>query len=294
MFLNVTRNRLRQLMQHGRAVILLLQLGLTALAYPQAKTTQPSSAAGDRISVPLSDSSRPAVVKASLVTGGIYVKGYNGKEVVVEARVGGGHEASQAKGDMKRVPIMATGLSVEEENNRVHVSVGSAQRPTDLNITVPVRTSLILRTVNGDISVTGVDGELDVDNVNGSVTLSNVSGTAVAHALNGRMLVTFNRVNREKPMAFSSLNGDIDVTFPADLKANLTLSSERGEVYSDFDVLLQARAQQPIVEDGRGHGGKYRVKLDKSIRGSINGGGQEIQFKNFNGQIYIRKAGKTQ
>jgi hypothetical protein len=63
-------------------------------------------------------------------------------------------------------------------------------------------------------------------------------------------------------------------------------------VYSDFDVLLQARAQQPIVEDGRGHGGKYRVKLDKSVRASINGGGQEIQFKNFNGRIYIRKAGK--
>lgn len=293
MFLNGTRNRLRQLMQHSRAVILLLQLGLTPLAYPQAKTAQPSSTPGDRISVPLSDSSRPAVVKTSLVTGGITVKAYNGKEVVVEARVHG-HEASEAKAEMKRVPIMATGLSAEEENNRVHVSVGSAQRPTDLNIMVPVRSSLILRTVNGDISVTGVDGELDVDNVNGSVTLSNVSGTAVAHALNGRMLVTFNRINREKPMAFSSLNGDIDVTFPADLKANVTLSSDRGEVYSDFDVQLQARAQQPIVEDGRGHGGKYRVKLDKSIRGSINGGGQEIQFKNFNGRIYIRKASKTQ
>jgi len=41
----------------------------------------------DRVSVPLRDSSRPALVKANLMTGGITVKGYDGKEVVVEARL---------------------------------------------------------------------------------------------------------------------------------------------------------------------------------------------------------------
>ena len=156
---------------------------------------------------------------------------------------------------------------------------------------MPVHTSLHLRAVNdGDIVVTGVDGEMDIDNVNGSVTLNNIAGSAVAHALNGRLLVTFTRIN-QKPMAFSSLNGDIDVTFPADLKANVSLRSDRGDVFSDFDVQMQASSAQPIVEDSRGHGGKYRVKIDKTVRGSINGGGPELQFTNFNGQIYIRKAG---
>jgi DUF4097 and DUF4098 domain-containing protein YvlB len=277
----------------GGWALVLFQLCLTSLAHAQAQKTQAPTAPSDRISVPLSDGSRPAVVKASLVSGSIAVKSYDGKEVVVEAQAPG-YEAFDAKSNMKRVPITATGLSVEEENNRVHISVGSHQRSTNLSIMVPVRASLILRSVNGDISVTGVDGELDVNTVNGSVTLRNVSGTAVAHALNSRVLAIFNRVNREKPMAFSSLNGDIDVTFPADLKANISISSDRGEVYSDFDVQLQPRAQQPIVEDARGKGGKYRVQLDKNVRGSINGGGQEIQFKNFQGKIYIRKAGKTQ
>jgi DUF4097 and DUF4098 domain-containing protein YvlB len=156
---------------------------------------------------------------------------------------------------------------------------------------VPVRSSLNLRTVNdGNIVVNGVDGEIDVNDVNGSVTLINISGNAVAHALNGKVLVTFNRVNG-KPMAFSSLNGDIDVTFPADLKANVSFSSDRGDVYSDFDVQMQARAPQQVVEDGRSQGGRYRVKVDKSVRGTINGGGPEMQFKNFNGSIYVRKAG---
>jgi len=271
--------------------MLLLQLCL-----PWRAESQTPTAAGERITVPLTDSSRPSVVKVSLVAGGITVKTHQGKEVIVEAkaRSPGSSEKDGDKGSkMKRIPINATGLSVEEENNRLRITVGLVQRPIDVSITVPVRTSLILKTVNdGDISVTGVDGEIDVNDVNGSVTLTNVSGNAVAHALNGRVLVTFNRINREKPMAFSSLNGDIDVTFPADLKANLTLTSDRGEVYSDFDIKMQA-PPKPIVEDARAGGGKYRVHLDKSIHGTINGGGQELQFKNFQGNIFIRKASKA-
>jgi len=129
--------------------------------------------------------------------------------------------------------------------------------------------------------------------VNGSVTLNNVSGSAVAHALNGRLSATFTRVNPQKPMAFSSLNGDIDVTFPADLKANLSLKSERGEIFTDFDVQMLAAPVQQAVEDGRSHGGKYRVQIDKTVHGTINGGGPEFQFTNFNGGIYIRKAGAS-
>jgi DUF4097 and DUF4098 domain-containing protein YvlB len=233
-------------------------------------------------------------VKASLVNGGITVKAYDGKEVVVEAHARNRDrdgDSDRSASNMKRIIVSSTGLSVEEENNEVRINTDSYMRTVDLTISVPVHTSLKLNAVNsGDIVVTGVDGELDVNDVNGSVTLNNVSGSAVGHALNGRVLVTFTRIN-QKPMAFSSLNGDIDVTFPADLKANLSLKSDRGEIFSDFDVQVQASAPQQTVEDGRGHGGKYRVKIDKTVHGTINGGGPELQFTNFNGSIYIRKAG---
>ncbi len=258
-----------------------------AAAPAHGQTQTPSGA--DRVSVNLSDPARPALLKASLVNGGITVKGYDGKEVVVEAR---NRESARSDSTMKRIPVSGTGLSVEEENNEVRISTDSFRRAVDLSISVPIHTSLKLSAVNsGDIVVTGVDGELDVNDVNGSVTLNNVSGSAVAHALNGRLLATFSRVNPQKPMAFSSLNGDIDVTFPADLKATLSLKSDRGEIFSDFDVQVQASAPQQIVEDGRGHGGKYLVKIDKAVHATINGGGPELQFTNFNGGIYIRKAG---
>lgn len=259
-----------------------------ALGAPPARGQ--AQAGTDHVSVTLSDPSRPALVKASLVNGGITVKAYEGKEVVVEARARN-RESEHSESNMKRIIVSSTGLAVEEENNEVRINTDSLGRPIDLTISVPVHTSLKLSAVNsGDIVVTGVDGEMDVNDVNGSVTLNNVSGSAIAHALNGRVLVTFNRIN-QKPMAFSSLNGDIDVTFPADLKANLSLKSDRGEIFSDFDVQVQASAPKQTVEDSRKDGGRYRVQIDKAVHGTIGGGGPEMQFTNFNGSIYIRKAG---
>ena len=285
-FLKTMNNQTQRFPSRVLAVLILGAALPTVHVHGQ---TQESSGP-DRFAVPLSDPSRPALVEASLVNGGITVKGYDGKEVVVEARARI-RESARSNSNMKRIIVSSTGLSVEEENNHVRINTDSYMRPIDLTISVPVRSSLKLSAVNdGNIVVNGVDGELDVNDVNGSVTLNNVSGSAVAHALNGRLLATFTRIN-QKPMAFSSLNGDIDVTFPADLKANLTLKSDRGEIFTDFDVQMQAAPVQQIVEDGHGQGGKYRVRIDKAVHGTINGGGPEYQFTNFNGSIYIRKAG---
>ncbi len=250
--------------------------------------------AQNKVNVPLTDSSRPVTLRAHLVSGSITVKGADVKEVIVEAKGRDGEESrscGRAEG-MKRIPMTSTGLNIEAENNNVRISTDSYQRTTDLTITVPVHTSLSLHTVNdGNIFVSGVDGEFDINDVNGEVDLKNIGGSVVAHALNGHVVASFNRIDPQKPMAFSSLNGDIDVTFPADLKANVSLRTDNGEVYSDFDVKVQPTAPQQTVEDNRGKGGKYKVQIDKNVRGTINGGGQEIQFKNFNGNIYIRKAG---
>jgi len=260
-------------------VILLSPIGMQAQA----------QGASDRVAVDLTDPARPAFVRANLINGGITVKGSEGKQVIVEAKVRH-NDSGRGEGSMKRIPINTTGLSVEEENNQVDVRTDALNRTVDLTITVPRHTSLRLNSTNGgDIVVSDVDGELDVNDINGSVTLTNIGGSAVAHSLNGRVLATFNRVDPQKPMSFSSMNGDIDVTFPASLKANVSFQSDRGEVYSDFDVQMQQSAPKQVTEDRKGNGGKYRVKMDKTVSGTINGGGPEIQFKNFNGSIYLRK-----
>ena len=247
-----------------------------------------------RANVPLNDPSRPAMVHASLLNGGITVTGYNGKEVVVEAR--SRHETEhdarpdpKAEG-MHRLESRGTGLTVEENDNEFHIGVGTMNRTVDLNIRVPFNTSLKLRCMNdGDIKVDHVNGEIDVDNLNGGVKLLNVSGAVVAHSLNEDVIVTLDQITPGKAMSFSTMNGDVDVTLPADAKARVKLKTDNGEIYSDFDVHPESDPSAPKLTENHGKDGKYRVQFDRATYGAINGGGPEMQFTTFNGKIYLRK-----
>ena len=151
------------------------------------------------------------------------------------------------------------------------------------------KTSLKLKTVNGGkISVEGVSGDIEADNTNGSVMITDVSGSVVASSTNGKVTVSLNKVTPNKNMSFSTLNGAIDVTLPADTKANLKMRTDNGDIITDFDVKVEG-SHPPQVDDQRKNGGRYRVRMDKTIYGSINGGGPEIQMVTFNGSIYLRK-----
>jgi len=247
----------------------------------------------DRVNVPLTDPSRPAVVNASLMNGGITVTGYNGKEVIVEARPR--HEgARESKPDRKaegmhRLDSRGSGLSVDEQDNQVHIGVNTINRTVDLILQVPFHTSLKLSCLNdGDIKVERVTGEVDADDLNGAVKLLNISGTVVAHSLNEDVVVTLDQVTPGKAMSFSTMNGDVDVTLPADVKARVKLKSENGEIYSDFDVHTEAGVNSPKMVETHGKDGHFRVQFDKVMYGSINGGGAEMQFTTFNGKIYLR------
>jgi DUF4097 and DUF4098 domain-containing protein YvlB len=266
-------------------LVTLLAAGLPALA---------QEAPPDRVNVPLTDPSRPATVNVSLLDGGITVTGYNGKDIIVEAR--GRHESQHESREdrratgLRRLDSRGTGLSVEEQDNDVHIGTRSTNSAVDLVIQVPFNTSLKLSCVNdGNIQVDRVNGEIDANDLNGSVKLTNISGAVVAHSLNEDVTVTFDKVTPGKSMSFSSLNGDIDVTMPSDTKARLKLKTDNGEIYSDFDIRVEANpGGVKTTESGR-RDGRFRVQFDKGMYGSINGGGPEMQFTTFNGKIYLRK-----
>lgn len=246
----------------------------------------------DRLSVAFSNPDEPGTIEVGLVNGGITVTGYDGKEVVVEARSRTRRlsESSKKTQGMIRIPVTTTGLTIEEDDNMMEIETESWKRTIDLDIRAPVNTSLKLHCVNhGDIKVENIRGELDINNVNGKVTLMDVSGAVVAHALNKDLVVTMKEVFPDKAMSFSTLNGDIDVVFPPTFKANVRLKSDNGDIYSDFEIQMTGEPKKVIEENGRERGGRYKVRVDRSIYGTINGGGPEVQFKSFQGDIFIRK-----
>jgi DUF4097 and DUF4098 domain-containing protein YvlB len=245
----------------------------------------------EQLTVALSDPSKPATLKVSMVNGSIKVVGYDGKDVQVEAVVPDHKESENPKpapDGMKRIASTGFELTAKEASNKVVVETESHRRRVNLTIRVPRRSALDLSTVNGGtITVENVTGAMEISNVNGPITLTDVSGSVVANTVNGSVVVKFKEVAANTPMAFTTLNGNIDVTFAGNIKASPKIKSDRGEVFTDFDMEIEKRNQK---EEKRNASGVYRVSIDDWVYGKINGGGPEMLFKNMNGNIYIRKA----
>lgn len=246
---------------------------------------------GDRAPVPLTDPSRPARVNVDLMNGDVTVRGYAGKEVIVEMKGSGrasraSRRRSQAEMEgLKRIDLDGTGaFDIEERDNVVTIKSRSGDGGGAV-IQVPEQSTVKVKTMGGTVAVESVRGEVEATSLNGNVRVMEAQGSVIAHSLNGNVVVTLNRVE-EKPMSFSTMNGDIDVTMPASTKAMLKLKNDHGEVYSDFEMKLQST---PKMESGRQSDGKYKVKFDRTMHGSINGGGPEISFTTLNGQIRIRQ-----
>ncbi|GAB3298901.1 DUF4097 family beta strand repeat-containing protein [Hymenobacter humi] len=271
------------------------RISLALLFLGSALVSQAQDAAKESketLNVALSSPGKPGSLEVGLVNGFIHVTGYNGKEVVIDAtsRPGKASRRSEATppGGMKRLSsVSGLNLTVEEKNNRVEISTESHAHPVDLTIKVPQNFSLQISTVNnGDITVDNVNGQLEIQNVNGGIQLTNVSGSAVANTVNGNLIANFKNVTAGAPMAFSTMNGKVDVTFPRNAKASLKMKSERGEVYSDFDVAVDKTAAKVTRSS---QGGLTRLSTDDWTYGKVNGGGAEVMMKTFNGNIYLRK-----
>jgi hypothetical protein len=245
----------------------------------------------ERVTVNFSDPSRPGTLNVQLMDGSMIIHGADRRDVLIEAR--GGEERApandQAATGLRRL-TQRGGFTVDEQANNMRLSSARA-RGVSFTIEVPRRTNLKLSVVNGDsITVDGVEGDIETSNVNGpSTTLTNVSGSVVAHATNGRILATISRVAEQKAMAFSALNGSVDVTLPASVKANVKLRSDQGDVFTDFDIQLTTAKEKPVVKDTRQSNGRYRIEVDRSLYGTINGGGPEFELRSFNGHVYLRR-----
>ena len=273
----------------------------------------------DHAVVSLSNPAKPGTLEVDINEGSITVRGYEGKDVIIDARwreriltkdeqeelaalAEEGEEldeeemarkraqAEKAKG-MKKLEVESAGLTIEEEENVIQVNVEEGKRAVDLLIQVPFSTSLQLscRDDEKGVAVDRVDGEIEVETSEGPIVLTNVSGPVIADSSDGEIKAVFGKVLPGKPMSLSAMDGDIDITLPADVKASLKIKTDEGQIFTDFDIRLTP-SQQKKEEDERKEGGGYRVSFEKATLGLINGGGVEIQLTTYEGNIYIRKA----
>jgi hypothetical protein len=246
------------------------------------------------------DPAAPRKLEVNVMMGNVTVRGTERADALIDYTVQG--EAARRRATEPPPPGMhriggAGTLEVTEDNNTVRVDGGGLfSNLADVTIQVPSQTSVKVGTTlgSGSVVVENISGEVEVSNMNGQVTITNVSGSVVAYSMNGKVVVSLNRVTPGKNMNFSTFNGDIDVTLPADAKVNLKARVNSGEIFTDFDVKLepQEAGAAPAQDDPRpGRKVKPKTKrgIDGAVNGTINGGGPEIQFTTFNGRILIHK-----
>lgn len=250
----------------------------------------------EKLVVPLSKPGSKGSLEVGLIMGSIKVEGYNGKEVIVMAKTVKNEERRERKGrneersdltGLKKISSNAFELEIEEKDNHVDISSSHYNQKIDLEIKVPINFSLELGTVNnGNIYVSNVKGNHEISNVNGNIEMYAISGSVVASTVNGKIIVVFDEVEPNTPMAFANMNKQIDLTIPAATKATLKMDSKMGEVYTDFDAEIVKT--DPEVKKSSDEG-VYKVSVSQVVTAKINGGGPEFNFKNFNGDIIVRK-----
>lgn len=267
--------------------------GFVLLGLIIVTTSFAQSGSTEQLTVPLSSPGKPYVLKVHLVEGSIKVIGYDGQDIKINVTSREGDKERSVANELRMKRISTSGnyeVTAKEADNTVTVGASNPNKSIDLDLKIPQDVKLKLETVNnGVIEVKNVIGELEVNNVNGKITLTNISGLVVANTVNGDVTVTFNAVDPKAPMAFSTLNGDVKVTLPADTKANLKLKSDNGDIFSDFDIDID---KTPPQINNTNESGMYKIKKDDWVYGKINGGGPEMMMKNMQGNIYVKNGSR--
>lgn len=158
----------------------------------------------------------------------------------------------------------------------------------NFTIKVPFAMNLNVSTVNeGDVTVKDVTGSLSVHNVNGDITVANAKdGAITASTVNGDVIV--NHVSAPPTEArYHTINGKLDITYPANLSADLSFKSMNGSFYTDFEEVAYLPIKVVKTEEKKASGTVYKLNKGTDVR--IGNGGRSYRFETLNGNVYIKK-----
>lgn len=171
------------------------------------------------------------------------------------------------------------GLEVERDGDVMRIKdLKSFTQRSGFTITVPNSVDLNLDGGSlGSVHVENYSGELEVRTSTGAVRLKDVTGPITAHTSVGAIDVKFSSVNQNAPISISSSTSSVDVSLPANTRADVELRSTMGNVYSNFDLEIPR-------EDGL-----KPISGNRKIKGKLNGGGVKISLRSSTGNVYLRK-----
>jgi hypothetical protein len=138
-------------------------------------------------------------------------------------------------------------------------------------VRVPAGVRFTAHTVNGDVQAERLGADVEAMTVNGSVKVS-TTGLARARTVNGSINAAMGSAEWSDELEFHTVNGGIELSFPASLSAVVEAETLNGDIQSDFPMTVTGRFSK------------------RHLSGTIGGGGRELNLKTVNGSVLIRRA----
>jgi hypothetical protein len=204
-------------------------------------------------------------IRIGNISGDISVTGYDGNAVVVTGTKEG------RDSDKVEVEDLSTG-------NTVDVRVKYPKHcncEASINFKVQVPRSISynfegINSVSGEVEIQGVSGDIKAASVSGEVHVKDVSGSVNASSVSGSVEVEIDRLSGKDDMKFSSVSGSVNVKMPANLDADVEMSTMSGSLKTDFPLEVQKEKYGPHHSaKGRLGDGSRRLRMS-SVSGSLS------------------------
>ncbi len=214
----------------------------------------------------------------------ISFEGHDGNEVIISTTSRSSSKSERAEG-LKLIngsgleDNTGLGVSVVETNGNTEMEEISSRSSRRYVVKVPKNVTLVYKhsTAHGSTVVfSKIQGELEVKTNHSRVELNEVTGPMTVSTVHGRIEADFSVLNQDGPVSIASSHGLIDVSLPANTKANLKLGSGWGEIYSDFDIEIEKTS-------------RLRSYSSNEVKGTLNGGGVDFSAVSSHGNVYLRK-----
>lgn len=210
------------------------------------------AAEGSITSIGFSDASRPGEVRIQIGNGRIIVRGSDEPQVTVSSSSSPKGQSVERK-DGLRVISTVSSFSLTEKDNVIEFTAGmegpGSGGPGRFEVRVPRSAALsVTNTWGGDITVENITGDVEIKNLGGEIVLTGLAGGALVETLNGRIEASYPSIPANKPISFTSMNGDVQLRVPAETKANVRFRTQNGNVLTDFEeanLVTQTETMSP-------------------------------------------------
>lgn len=198
-------------------------------------------AEGNSNSVTFKDPGKPGKLQIYVARGDVRIRS-GSENGVVKVRSDAKPDDKEEKRDdgLRVLSSASASFTLTVNENTAELSYGkeglaNLGEGADFDIVVPANTAVEIENGwGGDVTVEKLSGDVAVKGMNCEVKLKDLEGGASVETMNGEINASFAKINADKPISFSSMNGEVSLAVPADAKANVRFRSHNGTILTDF------------------------------------------------------------